>query len=104
MLQFASHKSAASGLPLQVFFLTPVAALVCLVLALIHWKRDPPKGVSIIQIVLGVVGLLPFLMLVWEFKSWTGVTATLHYIGFHTAVLGMLGVVTGAVWKLVKAK
>lgn len=94
--------SNASGLPLQVFLATPVAALLCLLLCGVYVVQgeNTHKFVPIAQIALAVVGLLPFFLLPIEFGHWT-VGVAIHF-GFWTTILGMIGMFIGAVWSLIE--
>ncbi len=93
---FTSLISRASGLPLFLVLLTPISALVVIFLYLpkLLGKRQKdkklPRNQMIIMIVMIAVGFLPFILIPFEMKTWSGGEVKTGY-GLWIAVLAQIG-------------
>lgn len=93
---FTSLVSRASGLPLFLVLLTPISALVVLFLYLpkLQGKRQKDEKLTrnqmIIQFVLIVVGFLPFILIPFEMKTWSGGEVKTSY-GLWIAIIAQIG-------------
>jgi hypothetical protein len=99
-LRFAmTTKSYASGLPLWPIFIVLLSAVACLVFSVIKMKSTfSNKAISTAQIAVAILGLLPFIYLLVEISYWTA-GFTLN-ISLWVNILGMLGVLVGAIWSI----
>jgi hypothetical protein len=96
--------SISSGLPGLNFF-TLLAAIGCILLCLPFLKgqnRANYKVIPIIQIILSILGLLPFILLPFELKKW------LPYgqveIGGWLAIVTAFGLLIGAILTLTEIR
>ncbi|MGB2895044.1 MAG: hypothetical protein WBB65_02625 [Anaerolineales bacterium] len=93
---FTSLISRASGLPLGLVLLTPISALVALILNLpkLLGKRQKdeklPRNQMIIMIVMIAVGFLPFILIPFEMKTWSGGEVKTGY-GLWIAIIAQIG-------------
>jgi hypothetical protein len=86
------------NLSLQVVFATLIAAIFCLILCLTYLikGRSTKKIVPITQFILSLIGLLPFIILMFEVRNWTGVTVVSSYF-FWITILAMIGILIGSI-------
>ena len=93
---FTSLISRASGLPLFLVLLTPISALVVIILYLpkLLGKRQKDEKLArnqmIIQFVLIVLGFLPFILIPFEMKTWSGGEVKTSY-GLWIAIIAQIG-------------
>jgi len=90
-------RGTASGLP-YLYFFTLLAAIGCICLCLPFLKqqnRGNYKVIPIIQIFLSVLGLLPFVLLRLELKTWRPVGQI--EIGGRLAIVAAVGLLIGAI-------
>jgi len=93
---FTSLISRASGLPLFLVLLTPISALVVIFLNLpkLLGKRQKDEKLArnqmIIQFVLIVLGFLPFILIPFEMKTWSGGEVKTSY-GLWIAIIAQIG-------------
>jgi len=93
---FTSLISRASGLPLFLVLLTPISALVVIFLYLpkLLGKRQKdeklPRNQMIIMIVMIAVGFLPFILIPFEMKTWSGGEVKTSY-GLWIAIIAQIG-------------
>jgi len=96
--------SNASGLPGWPYFATLVSAIICLILCGLHGMRSlAGKAVAVAAIPLTILGLGPFVYLLVEIGSWTHAVGVIRF-GWWTTILGLLGILVGAVRTLVRSK
>ncbi|MCJ7568551.1 MAG: hypothetical protein MUO58_13520 [Anaerolineales bacterium] len=88
--------SRASGFPLGLVLLTPISALVVLYLYLpkLLGKRQKDEKLTrnqmILQIVMIVIGFIPFILIPFEIKTWSGGVVKTSY-GLWLAILAQIG-------------
>ncbi len=93
---FTSLISRASGLPLFLVLLTPISALVVLFLYLpkLLGKRQKEEKLTrnqmIVQFVMLVAGSLPFILIPYEMKTWSGGVVKTSY-GLWIAIIAQIG-------------
>lgn len=95
-------RSISSGLPkINIFTLFTVigCVLLCFV-SLKEQKRINYKVISIVQIVLSIFGLLPFILLPFELKTW--IPPGHIEIGGWLAIVATFGVLGGAILTLIE--
>jgi len=79
-IHFAITNSHASGLPGWPYSATLITAVICLIVSGMYIKRNyPTKLIPVTQIVLAVLGLLPFILLKVEVGYWNGVAVVTHF-------------------------
>ena len=92
---FTSLISRASGLPLFLVLLTPISALVVIFLYLpkLMGQRQQDQKLTrnqmIIQFVMIIVGFLPFILIPFEMKTWSGGVVKTSY-GLWIAILAQV--------------
>ena len=93
---FTSIISAASDLPLFLVLLTPISALAVLYLYLPKFLGNRQKeekltrNQMIVQFVLIIVGFLPFILMPFEMKTWSGGEVKTSY-GLWLAIIAQIG-------------
>ncbi|MCZ7544857.1 MAG: hypothetical protein M5R40_15640 [Anaerolineae bacterium] len=98
-----TSESAASGMDLRIFFLTPVAALLCLVLCVPAVRKRMGILAPVSQIILVVVGLAPLPTLWAEVETWSGSTVSSSF-GLWITIAAMVGIAAGALVDLLAAR
>jgi hypothetical protein len=101
----SSGISRASGLPLSLLFAIPAAAFGCILLCLPFLKagdRTSPL-VPIAQIVLVILGLLSFILLPFEFRTWSGGKVVAEF-GLWLAAVAMIGALIGGFTSLSRVR
>lgn len=94
----------SSGLPRLNFF-TLLAAISCILLCIPFQKRQNRakyKVIPIIQIILSILGLLPFILLPFQLKKW--VPSGQVEIGGWLAIVTAFGLLIGAILTLTEIR
>lgn len=90
-----------------VYFITPITALLCLAFSLLHiLKKLPALHVGMFQIILAILGLLPFVLMSIELHTVNIIPPllTITRYGVWLSVLGLFGIIVGSVAQLLKCK
>lgn len=77
-----------------LYYLPVVVALLCGALSLMFIKRRSPLPISIFQVILTIIGLLPFILFFIEIKwmnQW-GISYTEPRLGLWVSALGLIGI------------
>lgn len=96
--------SLSSGLP-QLNLITLVTTITCMLLCLPFMKGQNARGyrnTSISQIILSILGILPFILLPFEIKTWLP-SGTVEFGGW-LAIVSVFGLLIGAIVHFTKIR
>lgn len=100
----AVRTSFASGMP-QLNLITLLTVIGCILLSILilNGKKSTKfKRLSITQIILSFLGVLPFILLPFELKTWTP-PGHIEF-GAWLAIAAALGICFGALWNFLKIR
>lgn|GEM_PF-5841528 len=95
-------KSDTSGLP-NLNFITLITTIGCMLLCLLFLKRRYRRNyrnISIGMIILAILGILPFILFLFELKSWTP-SGKVEFGGW-LAIVSVFGILIGAILNYIK--
>lgn len=107
-LKLALSGASSLGIPLSVFFTTLIAPITCLLLCVFYLKqaKNVKKNIPFIQIILGVIGLVPFVLFMFMIKhaSRRGMLQIHLSYFFFITILTMIGIVIGGLLSYIEIK
>lgn len=96
--------STTSGLP-QLYFITFITTIGCLLLCFQFLKRRYGRNyrsISIGLIILSILGILPFILLPFELKTWINAGAV--KFGGWLAIFSVFGLLIGSIMNFIKIR
>jgi hypothetical protein len=106
-LELAKSGRSTSGIPFAVFFATLIAPIVCLFSCVVYLKQAKNIFFPLAQIALGVIGLVPFVLLIFIIKHAIrrgGGSQFWFSYAFIATIIALFGIVIGALLSYVEIK
>ena len=107
-LKLALSATSTSGIPFSVFFATLIAPIICLISSMMYLKQaeNVNKYITLVQIVLGVIGIVPFVLFIYMLKHAARRGNLQIYLSysFWITILAMIGIVIGALLSYIEIK